>query len=63
MNIYQNFEVNKQFNTDFYSPGQGLQPNSFLKQKKNQEWIKLFYVSDKAKIPIFCWFFLNLMSN
>jgi len=61
MNICQNFEVNKRFNTDFYSPGQGLQPNSFLKHnktnvnlfKKNQEWIKLFYVSDKAKIPIF----------
>jgi len=42
MNIYQNFEVNKQFNTDFYSPGQGLQPNSFLKQKKIRSELNCF---------------------
>ena len=34
MNIYQNFEVINEFNTDFYSPGQGLQPNSLLKYSK-----------------------------
>ena len=67
MNIYQNFEVNKEFNTCFYSPGQGFQPNSLLKHsrihfKKISSEFELFEVSDKAKIPLFYWLFLNLMT-
>ena len=56
-----------EFNTCFYSPGQGFQPNSLLEHskinfKKNQEWTWTVW-SDKAKIPIFYWLFLNLVTS
>ena len=57
-----------EFDTCFYSPGQSFQPNYLLKHskinfKKIRSEFEWFEVSDKAKIPIFYWLILNLMTN